>query len=83
MRRSLVLAIILTLTCSSICFANVVKQYYPNGKLYSTQVYYESGIPKGPYKIYWPSGKLKQMTLYQNGRPTVVHHWSPAGVRLD
>jgi antitoxin component YwqK of YwqJK toxin-antitoxin module len=83
MRRSLVLAIILVLACSSVCFAKVVKQYFPDGKLYSTQVYYDSGIIKGPYKIYWQNRRLREETLYQNGRAIVTHNWSESGVRLN
>jgi len=82
MRRSLVLAIILLLACSTVCFAKVVKQYFPNGKLNSVQVYYANGVIKGPYKVYWPNGRLRWKTLYKNGRSYVTHSWSVNGVRL-
>ena len=82
MRRSLVVAIILILGYSSLCFAKVVNEHYPNGKLKSVQVYDNKGKIEGPYKIYWPNGKLKSETRYKHGRPYITHHWSEKGIRL-
>lgn len=82
MRRSLVLTVILLLLCSSICFARVVKTYFRNGKVSSVQVFNKNGTIKGPYKVYWPNGRLRSMTIYKNGQLSIVHHWTKMELRL-
>jgi len=82
MKRSLILVVILIFTFSSVSFAKMVRKYFPNGKLNSTQIYDDKGIPKGPYMLYWPNGKLKRKILYKHGRPYSTRNWSEKGVLL-
>ena len=82
MRRILVLAIFLIFICSQLCFAYVIKQYYPSGKLFHSQVYYDNGMVKGPLKIYWANGRLRQKVIYKNYEPYITENWSENGVRL-
>jgi antitoxin component YwqK of YwqJK toxin-antitoxin module len=44
----------------------VVKEFYPDGKLLS-ELYYITGNPHGPHKIYDQSGKLKETRIYYYG----------------
>jgi len=83
MKKALVLAGILILACSNLCLAKVVHQYFPDGKLKSVQIYDEKGRIVGPYKIYWPNGKLRVKIIYKHGRPLTAHKWSEKGVRID
>lgn len=82
MKRSLALIILLILIFSSVSFANMVRKYYPNGKLHTVQIYTDRGLHEGPDKIYWPNGKLKQEILYKHGRPYLTKNWSEKGVHL-
>jgi antitoxin component YwqK of YwqJK toxin-antitoxin module len=82
MKKSLVLTVILIIGYSSLCFAKVVSEYFPNGKLKSVQVYDNKGKLEGPYKVYWPNGRLRSKTIYKHGRSSSTHNWSEKGVRL-
>jgi antitoxin component YwqK of YwqJK toxin-antitoxin module len=82
MKKSLVFIILLMLIFSNVSFANIVKKYYPNGKVSSVQIYTDKGFHEGPDKTYWPNGKLKQEILYKHGRPFRIKNWSEKGVRL-
>ncbi len=67
MKRALVLAVILLFISSGLCFAKVVKQYFPNKKIKSIQSYNKKGQLDGPTKIYWLNGKLREKRYYKNG----------------
>ena len=68
MKRAAVLTMIsiLVFTCAS--YADVAKQYFPDGKLKSVMRYNKNGRLDGAYKMYWPNGKLKGTGRYKNGK---------------
>ena len=68
MKRSLMLTIILILTFTCLSYADVVKQYFPDGKLKSVMRYNRNGRLNGSYKMYWPNGRLKGTGKYKNGK---------------
>ncbi len=68
MRRLLALAIIFVFFCSSVSFAKVVKQYYPNKKTRSVIKYNEKKQLDGTYKLFWSNGRLKEKGRYKDGR---------------
>jgi antitoxin component YwqK of YwqJK toxin-antitoxin module len=82
MKKAFMLMIILIVGYSSLCFARTVSEHYPDGKIKSVQVYYKNGLIEGPYRIYWPNGKLKSKTFYKYGRPYLTKKWSEKGKEL-
>ena len=83
MKKSFALTIMFILVCSSVCFAKVIKQYYPNGTLRSVLTYNNKNQLNGPYKYYWPNGKLKEKGRNKNGYPVgPIKRYSADGVLL-
>ncbi len=83
MKKLFSITLVITLLLTNPVFAKTVKQYYPNGKLSSVQVYDDDGVIKGPCKTYWENGRLRQKTWYKHGLPYLSHTWSERGVRLQ
>ena len=83
MKRPIILAMILMFASSSLCLARVVKQYFPDGKIYSVQNYDDQNNIIGPFKIYWQNGRLREKIIYKNGQPYIIKRWTINGVRIQ
>jgi antitoxin component YwqK of YwqJK toxin-antitoxin module len=83
MRRSIFLTVLLLFISSGLCFAKVVKEYFPDGRVYYIQKYDANDNIVGPFKRYWPNGRLREKIIYKNGVPYLTYRWSQEGVRLE
>jgi antitoxin component YwqK of YwqJK toxin-antitoxin module len=79
--KTVIVSLILLLVFSSESFAKTIKEYFPDGRLYSVQKYDAQGNIVGPYKVYWQNGRLREKTLYRYGQPHKTIKWSFEGVR--
>jgi antitoxin component YwqK of YwqJK toxin-antitoxin module len=77
--NKIILALLLLTFSSSLCFAKVVKEYFPDGKIYTVQVYNEQGEITGPYKVFYPNGRLRSKTWYRDGQPYATKRWDING----
>ena len=83
MRRSLALTILFMMACISLSYAEVLKQYFPDGKVYTMRTY-KNGRQDGPYRIYWPNGRLREKGKYKQGYPYgPVRQYSNTGVLIQ
>lgn len=85
MRRYAVTILVLTIgfLCVDPVLAKTVKRYYPNGALEAVVRYDKKGKRNGPYKTYWPNGKIKEKGFNKNGKPTgSVQQWNMDGDRV-
>lgn len=60
MRTMWIVIIIMMFVLPANAFAKAVKRYYPDGTVQAVVSYNERNQMHGPYKYYWPNGRLKE-----------------------
>jgi len=80
MQRYVIFTIAFLVLLSTAAFAKTVKRYYPDGTLEAVVHFDKKGVRNGPYKTYWPNGKLKEKGVNKNGQQVgVVKQWDMDG----
>ena len=76
----ILLVLVLVISFTGITYAKTVKRHYPDGTLEAVVSYDKKGKRNGPYKTYWPNGKIKEQGRNKNGQQTgPVKQWDMDG----
>ncbi len=81
MKNRWIISIVLFFGLTANSWAKVKTEYYGDGTILSTQIYYANGTPKGPNKFYWPNGKLRMETFFKKGELIKTLRWTDDGQR--
>jgi antitoxin component YwqK of YwqJK toxin-antitoxin module len=84
MTRYLCLFVSFLFLFSTVGFAKTIKRHYPDGTIEAVVSKNKKGIRNGPYKTYWPNGKIKEKGRYKNGKQIgIAKQWDMDGNFVD
>lgn len=72
MRKAILLLVVVVMAVSSVAYAEVLREYYPNGQL-KEETNWKDGEREGPYKEYYESGELREEVSAKDGKPEGIY----------